>query len=340
MSVAICFGTRPEIIKLAPVIKELKKRNIAYKTIFTGQHKELYEDVKFLIDEPDYRLEIMKHNQSLNDILSSISLKLPKILKEIDTKILIVQGDTSTVLTSALVAFHEKIKVGHVEAGLRTHDIYNPYPEEANRQLVSRIADFNWAPTQESFENLKNEGIERVSITGNTVIDTCQSFDFPLQYKNKILITLHRRENFGTPMEKMFKEIEELAQEYPEYEFVFPMHPNPHVQALKPLLKSVKVINPLGYKEMMEMLSEVKCVISDSGGIQEECGAFKKRILVCRTTTERPEGVTAGFAKLIGTDIKANFDWLTSTPYWEGENPYGDGKASEKIVNEIEAFLA
>jgi UDP-N-acetylglucosamine 2-epimerase (non-hydrolysing) len=339
MSIAICFGTRPEIIKLAPVISELKKQGIPYKTIFTGQHKELYEDVKFLIDEPDYRLEIMKHNQSLNDILSSISLKLPAILKEIDAKLLIVQGDTSTVLTAALVAFHEKIKVGHVEAGLRTHDIYNPYPEEANRQLVSRIAHFNWAPTNNSKQNLLNEGIQNVSTTGNTVIDTCQSFDFPILYKKKILITLHRRENFGVPMEKMFREIEELAKENPQFEFIFPMHPNPHVQKLKPLLSSVKIIDPLGYKEMIELLSSCFCVISDSGGIQEECGAFNKRILVCRTTTERPEGVTAGFAKLIGTEIKSNFDWVTNPTPWEGENPYGSGKASQKIVEEISEFL-
>ncbi|MCL2413568.1 MAG: UDP-N-acetylglucosamine 2-epimerase (non-hydrolyzing) [Bacteroidales bacterium] len=333
--IVICFGTRPEVIKISPLLAELSRRKIPFKTVFTGQHRELFEDVMHLIPKPDYYLNIMSHNQSLNDILCSISQKLPKILKEEKASLLIVQGDTLTVTASALVAFYEKVKVGHVEAGLRTHNLQNPFPEEANRQIVSRIADYNWAPTQEAYDNLKQENVQNIFLTGNTIVDICQSYGFEITYENKVLITLHRRENFGTSLKKMFTEIEQLAIAHPELKFIFPMHPNPNVQEYRHLLKHVEVVSPLKYEELLKLLSEVKFVISDSGGIQEECASFGKKILVCRQTTERPEGVDIGLAKLVGSNILENFSWANDNPEWKGENPYGDGTASKKILDTI-----
>ena len=334
-NILIVYGTRPEVIKLSPVIRELSKRKIPFKTVFTGQHKELYEDVKELVPEPDFHLSIMKENQSLNNIMTGISSSFSEILKDVSPDLLIVQGDTSTVAISALIAFYEKIPVRHVEAGLRTYDLSSPFPEEGNRQLVSRLAKYNWAPTELAAEQLKKENVDNIIVTGNTVIDVCINFNYPVSYDDKILITLHRRENFGKPMEKIFEEIETLAMEHYELEFIFPMHPNPNVQKLKPILKHVNVIDPLGYSEMMKLLSKVKFVISDSGGVQEECAAFKKKVLVCRDTTERPEGVSLGFAKLVHTNIIDNFNWANQSPIWFGENPYGNGDASEKIVKSL-----
>jgi UDP-N-acetylglucosamine 2-epimerase (non-hydrolysing) len=317
------------------LIRELSQREIPFKTVFTGQHRELFEDVMHLIPKPDYYLDIMSHNQSLNDILCSISQKLPKILRAENASLLIVQGDTLTVTASALVAFYEKVKIGHIEAGLRTHSLQNPFPEEGNRQIVSRIADYNWAPTQEAYENLKQENVQNVFLTGNTIVDICQSYGFKTTYGNKVLITLHRRENFGEPLKKMIQEIEQLAIAHPELKFIFPMHPNPNVQEHRHSLKHVEVVSPLKYEELLELLSEVKFVISDSGGIQEECASFGKKILVCRETTERPEGVKIGLAKLVGSRILENFSWANNSPEWKGENPYGDGTASKKILDTI-----
>lgn len=313
----------------------MQKRDVNFKTIFTGQHKELYEDVKYLIPKPDYNLNVMSENQTLTQILSNISLRLGKILNKENPNLLIVQGDTTTVAVSALIAYYERIPIGHVEAGLRTFNLNSPFPEEGNRQIVSRIANFNWAPTKLAADQLKKENAQNIFITGNTVIDACNSYNYEIQYGNKILITLHRRENFGEKLEKIFKQINELAEQYPQLNFIFPMHPNPNVQKLKHLLSNVSVIEPLGYKDLIKLLSEVKFVISDSGGIQEECAAFKKKILVCRDTTERPEGIDSGFAKIIGTDVKDNFNWAFNNPKWDGENPYGNGDASKKIIDTI-----
>jgi UDP-N-acetylglucosamine 2-epimerase (non-hydrolysing) len=277
----------------------------------------------------------MKDNQTLTDILSSISLRFGEILRSENPDLLIVQGDTSTVAISALIAFYEKVPVGHVEAGLRTYDLTSPFPEEGNRQMVSRIASYNWAPTELAAKQLKKENVGNITVTGNTVIDACENFNYPISYENKILITLHRRENFGNPMEKIFSEIDLLAKEYSHLEFIFPMHPNPNVQKLRPILKNVNIIDPLGYSEMMQLLSKVKFVISDSGGIQEECAAFGKKVLVCRNTTERPEGLDAGFAKLVHTNIIEHFNWANKSPKWSGENPYGNGNASKIIIDSL-----
>ena len=313
----------------------MDKRDIPFKTIFTGQHRELYEDVKDLVPTPDYHLSIMEKNQTLTDILSKISLTFGEILNKESPDLLIVQGDTSTVAVTSLIAFYEKIPVGHVEAGLRTYNLGSPFPEEGNRQIVSRFAQYNWAPTEWAANNLKNEMVGNIFVTGNTVIDSCLNFNFPITYNNKILVTLHRRENFGAKMTKLFTELECLAKKHPKLEFIFPMHPNPNVQKLRPILKNINIINPLGYSDMMELLSQVKFVISDSGGIQEECAAFGKKVLVCRDTTERPEGIEAGFAKLIDTNIIQNFEWANKNPKWEGKNPYGIGNASKIIIDSI-----
>ena len=317
--ILISYGTRPEIIKLSPIIRELDKRGILFKTVFTGQHRELYDDVKDLVPKPDFHLDIMKENQTLTDTISNISLRFGKILQSENPDLLIVQGDTSTVAISALIAFYEKVPVGHVEAGLRTYDLTSPFPEEGNRQMVSRIASYNWAPTELAAKQLKKENVGNITVTGNTVIDACKKFNYLISYENKVLITLHRRENFGVPMEKMFSEIDLLAKEYSNLEFIFPMHPNPNVQKLRPILKNVNIIDPLGYSEMMQLLSKVKFVISDSGGVQEECA----------------EGLDAGFAKLVHTNVIEHFNWANKSPKWSGENPYGNGNASKIIIDSL-----
>ena len=333
--ILISYGTRPEIIKLSPVILELDKRGLSFKTVFTGQHQELYDDVKDLLPKPDYHLSIMQENQTLTNIMSGISSRFGEILIDEAPDLLIVQGDTSTVAISALIAFYERIPVGHVEAGLRTFDLSSPFPEEGNRQIVSRLAKYNWAPTKLAAKQLKEEKVHNIIVTGNTIVDACNNFNYPIAYENKVLITLHRRENFGIKMEKIFNEIELLALKHAELEFIFPMHPNPNVQKLKPILKHVNVIDTLGYSKMMKLLASVKFVISDSGGIQEECATFNKKVLVCRNTTERSEGINAGFAKLVDTDIINNFQWANDNPEWKGKNPFGDGKASKYIVDSI-----
>ena len=336
--ILICYGTRPEIIKLSPIINVLIKNQINFKTVFTGQHTDLYNDVKDLIPKPDYHLSIMKSNQSLNDILIQISKSFVPIINKECPDIIIVQGDTSTVSTCALNGFYAGIDIGHVEAGLRSYDLNSPFPEEANRQLVSRISKFNWAPTKIAVNNLKSEGLSNVFLTGNTIVDACKKYNFEIKYSNKILITLHRRENFGEKIIKLFKELNYLASKYKDLKFIFPMHPNPNIQKHKNILKNVEIINPLGYSKLLELLSEVKFVISDSGGIQEECASFNKKILVCRNNTERPEGVEAGFAKIIGTNLLDNFDWANDNCVWKGKNPYGDGDASLKIIQSLGLF--
>lgn len=333
--VMVCYGTRPEVIKVSPVIRELQRRGLACCTVFTGQHKDLYEDVRDMAPEPDYNLAVMQDNQSLTDIVARLAVSFVPVLRKEKPDILLVQGDTSTAAVCALLGFYEKVPVGHIEAGLRTYDLSSPFPEEGNRQLISRIAKYSWAPTERAYRALLSEGVSGVSLTGNTVIDACLAFNFPVTYSDKVLVTLHRRENFGEKMERQFQQIEELAARHRNIEFIFPMHPNPNVQRHRHLLRHVNVIPPLGYPEMMRLLSSVSCVISDSGGIQEECAAFRKRILVCRDTTERQEGIEAGFARLVDAEIIENFDWAMSPDRWNGVNPFGDGLASERIVDTL-----
>jgi len=338
-SVLICFGTRPEIIKLAPVLQELADRNIPYKTVFTGQHKDLYADVATLIPEPDFQLVTGTGSRSLCQLSEHIFAALPAVFAKVKPSICLVHGDTTTAAIGALAASYSGISVGHVEAGLRTYDIAQPYPEELNRQIIARLTLFNWAPTRRAEENLKNEGVAHVICTGNTIVDMCSRYRFVCEYGNTILITLHRRENFGKPLERLCRELNQLAKEHPELQFVFPMHPNPNVQKMREYLSDVLLIAPLPYLELLSLLARCRCVITDSGGIQEECAFYRKKVLVCRQKTERPEGVEAGFVRLVGEDVRSNFNWASDNPFWEGPNPYGDGNARIRIVNDIQDFL-
>jgi len=336
----ICFGTRPEVIKVSSTIEELSRKNIPFKTVFTGQHDELFEDVKHLIPQPDFTMNIMGENQSPTDVLERASNLFTPFLRRENPAFIIVQGDTSSAMVIALTSFYERVKIGHIEAGLRTWNINSPFPEELNRQVISRTASIHWAPTQRAVKNLQAEGIKNIILTGNTVIDVCQKYNFPTCYENRILITLHRRENHGERMISIFSQLERLAKKYSNLEFIFPMHPNPEVQRHRSLLKKVNVIHPLKYEEMLKLLSEVKFIITDSGGLQEECATFRKKVLVCREDSERPEGVEAGLAKVIGTSVEENFEWANSNPEWKGKNPYGDGNAAKRIVTSIEHILA
>ena len=338
-NVLVCYGTRPEIIKLAPVIKELGRRGLPYKTVFTGQHKDLYRDVAQLIPPPDFSLKIVGENRSLCQISEQILSSLPDVFNVAKPSLCIVHGDTATAAIVALASSFSGIPVGHVEAGLRTYDISQPFPEEINRQIIARIASFNWAPTQKSVENLRSENVAHASCTGNTIVDMCSEYPFKCRYGNEVLVTLHRRENFGKTLEHLCVEIDQLAILNPSLRFLFPMHPNPNVQAMKPFLAHVSLIAPLPYPELLELLARSRCVITDSGGIQEECAYYKKKVLVCRQMTERPEGVEAGFVRLVGDDIKNNFAWAADDPVWNGDNPYGDGRARIRIVDDIEEFL-
>jgi UDP-N-acetylglucosamine 2-epimerase (non-hydrolysing) len=335
--ILFALGTRPEVIKLAPLIREAARRQLSFRILFTGQHRELFQDVSDLIPPPDADLDVMTGNHTLNEVLSSIIARSERILKEISPSLVIVQGDTTTVLGVSLAAFNLRIPIGHVEAGLRTHDLSSPFPEEGNRQMVSRIAAYNWAPTPRAARQLLAEGITNVHMTGNTVIDACLSFPFEPRYGDNVLITLHRRENAGERMQAMAAQLERLAKANPDLNFIFPMHPNPQVQALRTRFEAVKVIDPLPYREMIAMLAEMRCAITDSGGIQEECAAFRKKVIVCRDTTERPESVEVGLARLADTDIEAHFEWAAREPEWNGENPYGDGKASQRILDILQS---
>jgi len=339
MKVLVCFGTRPEVIKLSPVIESLTSEDIPLKTLFTGQHDELFKDVAHLVPMPDIQLNIMRKGQSSAEVMHRVMVETEPLLQSEAPRLVVVQGDTTTAAAVALTAFYQRIPVGHVEAGLRTHDLNAPFPEELNRQIISRVAQLNWAPTATAKENLEAEGCKGTLVTGNTVVDACLMYNFPVKYGDKVLITLHRRENFGETMAEMFRQIERLASSHSNLEFIFPMHPNPEVVKHRDLFNSVKVIKPLSYEELLRLLSEVRFVISDSGGIQEECAAFRKKVLVCRDKTERPEGVKAGFAKTVGADIESNFSWANDSPEWNGDNPYGDGKAGERIVASITDFL-
>ena len=336
----VCFGTRPEVIKVSSTIEELIRRNHCIKTVFTGQHDELFADVQHLIPQPDFKLNIMEENQSSPDILERISSLFAPVLQRERPAFVVVQGDTSTAMAIALVSFYEKVTVGHIEAGLRTWNLTSPFPEELNRQVISRLASIHWASTQKAVENLHREGIiENVILTGNTVIDICQKFKFPIHYGKKILVTLHRRENQGEKMKSMFAQLEHLANRYKNLQFIFPMHPNPQVHQNRSILNKVNVIRPLKYEKLLKLLSEVRFVITDSGGLQEECAVFRKKVLICREFSERPEGVESGLAKVIGASIEENFEWANSRPEWSGNNPYGDGKAAERIVTSLEDFL-
>ncbi|WP_276856105.1 non-hydrolyzing UDP-N-acetylglucosamine 2-epimerase [Bacteroides fluxus] len=380
--IMLVFGTRPEAIKMAPLVREFQKRTDKFQTVVcvTGQHREMLDQVLRLFEiTPDYDLNIMKQGQDLYDVTAKVLLGMREVLKESVPDIVLVHGDTTTSTAAALAAFYQQISVGHVEAGLRTHNIYSPWPEEMNRQLTGRIATYHFSPTLLSKQNLLNEGVEESSIvvTGNTVIDALymvidkiktdkilneklksilrlSGYDIQrLQNGRKmVLITGHRRENFGEGFISMCRAIKKLTEKYPEVDFIYPMHLNPNVR--KPIhevfgrnlsdLGNMFFIEPLEYLSFVYLMEKSTIVLTDSGGIQEEAPGLGKPVLVMRDTTERPEALEAGTVKLVGTDFNKIVNevsaLLDDTAYYEkmskAVNPYGDGLACNRILKHLQ----
>jgi|TARA_R110002020_G_scaffold208860_1_gene414721 UDP-N-acetylglucosamine 2-epimerase (non-hydrolysing) len=322
--ILICYGTRPEHIKISPLLKEMDDV-IPYKTLFTGQHRDLVKNINF-----DHSLTISEGINRLDTVVQSC-LNLDESIFQDVTHIL-VQGDTVSAYSLALAAFHRGIKIIHLEAGLRTYDFDNPYPEEAYRQCISRISDINLCPTQNNLNNLQGEKINGDSVVvGNTVLDNL--VDVQNEYGNKILITMHRRENHYN-MDEWFKQINQLAIDNPELKFEIPLHPNPNVKKHKDLLTHVSVVSPFDYDTMIKEISECRFLISDSGGIQEESSFLNKKVIVCRKITERPESVGKhSFMCGEPKDLKGLFYSLKDNYEVNLECPYGDGRSSKRIVN-------
>lgn len=360
------FGTRPEAIKMAPIVRALEARQADFQSVvvLTGQHKEILQQVMDIFQiKGDYNLDIMRPGQSLNGIMAAIFEKLPEIIEKERPDVLLVHGDTTTTLAATLVAFNERVKVGHVEAGLRTWNLESPFPEEANRQITDQVATYYFAPTNFSKENLlenKHVRTENIVVTGNTAIDALKyTTNVPtekdytlLNSGNKLIaLTMHRRENWGQPMRNVFLAVQELLVQHQDIEFVFPVHPNPVVKEMAQEFFSneqrVHLINPLEPVGFHALLKDAFLVMSDSGGVQEEAPALHKPVLVLRDTTERPEGVDAGTLKLVGTDttdVVRNVNiLLNNTEEYQkmanAENPYGDGRAAERILNFLENNL-
>ena len=365
IKIAVIFGTRPETIKIFPVISEIKKHSqfIELKVIVSGQHREMLDQMleTFQINA-DYDLNIMEQGQSLVNITKNSLIGLEEVLKKEKPSMVLVQGDTSTTFTGALAAFYHKIKIGHIEAGLRTNNKYYPFPEESNRRLTSVLADLHFTPTEKSCLNLLSEGIKRedIFISGNTVIDALllmndkdYVFSEPLlnntevYKKNIILITMHRRENWGKPLETTCHALIKIIEEYPNLLIIFPIHKNPKIRKIVHNIfkhrKEAILLDTLDYKDMINLMSKSYIVLTDSGGIQEEAPSLGKPVLVLRNETERPEAIEAGVVKLVGTESKniiKEIKYLLDNEknyikMSKRSNPYGDGKASERIVKKI-----
>lgn len=363
MKIFVVFGTRPEAIKMCPLVLELKKRTeIQCVVCLTGQHREMLEQVMDAFHvEADYNLDIMRQRQSLTTITTSILEKMEPLLQEEKPDLVLVHGDTTTSYAAALAAFYQQIPVGHVEAGLRTGDIYSPFPEEMNRLLTDRISTYYFAPTEKNRENLLREGItDNIFVTGNTVIDafaytvsddynfhepSLQAVDF--KGRRVILLTAHRRENLGAPLEFICRAILRLAQKYMDTLFIYPVHLNPAVRetvfAFLQRQENIMLIDPIDVLDMHNLMSRCYMVMTDSGGIQEEAPHFGKPVLVLRTETERPEAVEAGTVKVTGTDEEVIFaeacrlldDSDSYRAMAQAVNPYGDGNASRRIIEAI-----
>ena len=365
IKLALIFGTRPETIKMFPIISEMKKypEFIDYKILLSGQHREMLDQMltTFRI-QSDYDLKIMKKDQSLSQIFSKSVNGIEKILIKERPDMVLVQGDTTTTFAGAVAAFFQKIKIAHIEAGLRTNNKYYPFPEEMNRHLTSVLADLHFAPTEKSCMNLLAEGTsrEKIFISGNTVIDALfsvvkKNYSFKEEalknkdlFKNKIiLITMHRRENWGKPLKNICQALIRILEDNPDTYVIFPMHKNPRIrEAVNNILKNKKrmiLLDTLDYKDMINLISKSSIILTDSGGVQEEAPSLGKPILVLRNETERPEALAAGVVKLVGTNgnkivEKVNELLTNKDKYLEMVkkiNPYGDGKASERIIKKI-----
>lgn len=361
-TVMLVFGTRPEAIKMCPLVNELKgRKNINTVVCVTGQHRQMLDQVLEAFSvKPDYDLSIMKDKQTLFDITTNILLRIKDVLEKVKPDVVLVHGDTSTTFVTALACFYLQIPVGHVEAGLRTYDIYSPYPEEFNRQAVGIVAKYNFAPTELSKNNLLREGKnpESIYVTGNTAIDALKTtvredYTHPeLEWASDsrlIVITAHRRENLGEPMHNMFRAIRRIMDENSDVKAIYPIHMNPIVRkAAEEELGGcdrIHIIEPLEVLDFHNFLSKSYMILTDSGGIQEEAPSLGKPVLVMRDTTERPEGIKAGTLKLVGTDEKTiyeNFKLLLENEeeynaMSKASNPYGDGFACKRIADILEA---
>lgn len=382
-TVMLVFGTRPEAIKMAPLVKEFQKRNTEFETVVcvTGQHREMLDQVLRIFDiAPDYDLDIMKQGQDLYDVTTRVLVGMRDVLDRAKPDVVLVHGDTTTSTAAALAAFYRQIPVGHVEAGLRTHNVYSPWPEEMNRQLTGRIANFHFAPTPLSRQNLLDEGVaeSHIVVTGNTVIDALyrvvdkikadETLERELETtlrtagydtgrldgsRRLVLITGHRRENFGDGFINICKAIQALTQRYPDTDFVYPMHLNPNVR--RPIREvfgnnlnergNMFFIEPLEYLSFVYLMEKADIVLTDSGGIQEEAPGLGKPVLVMRNTTERPEALEAGTVRLVGTDfhkIVHEVSVLLDDPQAYSRmsravNPYGDGQACRRIADALKA---
>lgn len=355
------FGTRPEAIKMAPLVKELEKREeIESVVCVTAQHREMLDQVLETFDiKPDYDLNIMKSGQTLSDITTRALLGLQDVIQKENPNIVLVHGDTTTTFAGALAAFYNQVDIGHVEAGLRTYDKYSPYPEEMNRQMVDCMTDMFFAPTNLSKDNLLKQNIDesKIYVTGNTVIDamsttisdeyTHKELEWIKPNERMILLTAHRRENLGEPMRHIFKAIRRLVDEFDDIKVIYPIHKNPKVREVANEIfegcDKVKLIEPLEVFDFHNFQNKSYIILTDSGGIQEEAPSLGKPVLVLRDTTERPEGIDAGTLKLVGTDEDAIYEQtkklLSDDKEYEkmskASNPYGDGHASERIVDAI-----
>lgn len=360
MKILVVFGTRPEAIKMAPIIKELDRQNAEYKVLVTAQHRQMLDGVLEIFDiKPDFDLNIFKKGQTLTDITVETLRGLEEVFKEYLPDVLLVQGDTTTVFAGALAAFYQKIKIGHVEAGLRSGNLYSPYPEEANRKLTGVMTSYHFAPTEGNRENLLREGFDDkdIYVVGNTVIDALHyavrdDYKFEdeilntLDYENKkiVLLTSHRRENIGAPMENIFSAVRDVVRENEDVEVVFPIHLNPKVREIAKRIfdgeARIHLIEPLEYLPFSNLMKRVSIIMTDSGGVQEEAPSLGKPVVVVREETERMEGVLANTAILAGTkyeNIYRSFTRLLHDKEFYDQmahavNPYGDGTAAEKIV--------
>jgi len=372
MKVLVIFGTRPEGVKLAPVIKKLQSDpTIETHICITAQHRQMLDQVLDVFQiQPDLDLNLMQHDQSLTDLTVNLFKGLSPVVKDLSPDWILVQGDTTTVMVASLLAYYHRVKIGHVEAGLRTWDKWQPFPEEVNRQIAGAVADLHFAPTEKSQQNLLKENVseDKIIVTGNPVIDALNAISkletpaeitnllkqlkvYPQKEKQLILVTAHRRENFGQPIENICRALRRIAEAYANrLELVYPVHLNPNIQQpVKRLLgeiNNITLLEPLDYLPMISLMKHARIVLTDSGGIQEEATALGIPTLVFREVTERPEGVEAGVLKLVGTDqdriFKETSELLEDKEAYQrmavAKNPFGDGHTAEKIVNALLAY--
>lgn len=342
--ILIAFGTRPEIIKLFPVVHALQQRGIPHRTLFTGQQTDLYEDVKDLVPPPDFSFADAFAGGQKHNTLGGSFVKICQAAEALYARqrfdTVVVQGDTTTAWALAQMAFYNNVRIAHVEAGLRTFDLLNPYPEELNRTLISQIADYNFAPTRQAFETLGKSGARNIHLVGNTIVDAVDYFrktmGLTAEATPLVPVTLHRRENHAV-MGNLFRELETIADRNRDLEFVLPIHPNPNVKRHRHLLRApnIRVIDPVGYPDMLRMMSQAAFLITDSGGIQEEATCFNKKVIIAREKTERPEVVEIGLGRLAGRELQKEIPWARMPPPPLEISPYGDGQAAQRIADAL-----